>query len=120
MHPDKIIRLRTAGDGISVTLVNLFVSLPVCWLEVAEILQIVKKGPDHLVGITAVKFVPFGFTQGYRHNLVTGIARGLGQRFLWDFAGDSRPANPGSAALAQYRLDRRDESACSRQIGRAS
>src|SRR5437870_12824904 len=108
MDPDNSIRLRTAGDRICVTLVKLVVSLPVCWLEVAEILQIVKKGPDHLVGITVVKFVPFGFTQGYRHNLVTGIARGLGQRFLWDFARDSRPANPGSAAFAQHRLDCRD------------
>src|SRR6516164_7439219 len=114
MHPDKIIRLRTPSDGICVTLVNLFVSLPVCWLEVADILQIVKEGPDHLVGITVVKFVPFGFTQGYRHNLVTGIARGLGQRFLWDFARDSRPADPSSAAFAQHRLDCRDESSRSR------
>src|SRR6266478_9482710 len=101
MHPDKIIRLRTAGDGICVTLVNLLVSLPICWLEVAEILQVVKKGPDHLVGITVVKFVPVGFTQGYRHNLVTGSARGLGQRFLWDFARDSRPANPYPASFTQ-------------------
>src|SRR5437879_11675830 len=103
MHPDKIIRLRTAGDGISVTLVNLFVSLPVCWLEVAEILQIVKKGPDHLVGITVVKFVPFGFTQGYRHNLVTGIARGLGQRFLRDFASGTRRANAYNGSYNQQR-----------------
>src|SRR6266581_4939247 len=114
MHPDKIIWLRTAGDGICVTLVNLFVSLPVCWLEVAEILQIVKKRPDHLVGIAVVKFVPFGFTQGYRHNLVTGVASGFGQRSLWNFARNSRPTNPHATALAQHRLNCGDESPCCR------
>src|SRR5438874_2267166 len=114
MHSDKIMRLRTAGDGICVTLVNFVVSLPVCWLEVAEILQIVKKRPDHLIGITVVKFVPFGFTQGYRHNLVAGIARGLGQRFLWDFARDSRPADPRSASFTQHRFDCGHKSSCSR------
>src|SRR5207237_10916810 len=113
VHPDEIVGLRTAGDGLCVTFVNLFVSWPVCWLEVAEILQIVKKRPDHLVGITVVKFVPFGFTQSYRHNLVTGIARGLGQRFLWDFARDSRPAYPGSASFTQHRLDCGHEPSCS-------
>ena len=85
VHPDEIVGLRTAGDGICVTLVNLFVSLPVCWLEVAEILQIVKQRPDHFVGIAVVKFVALGFTQGYRHNLVTGVARGFGQRLLVGF-----------------------------------
>src|ERR1700746_2865083 len=108
VYPNEIVGLRTATDGIRVTLVNLFVSLPVCWLKVAEILQIVKKGPDHLIGIAVVKFVPFGFTQGYRHNLVTGIACGLGTRFMWDLPRDPRPADPGSATLAQYRFDRRD------------
>src|SRR5881296_1999786 len=108
MYPDEIIRLSATADGIRVAVVNLFVSLPVCWLEVAEILQIVKKRPDHFVGIAVVKFVPFGFTQGYRHNLVADIARGLGQRFLWDFARDSRPADPGSTAFTQHRLDCRD------------
>src|SRR5260370_7375698 len=96
MHPDKIIRLRTAGDGICVTLVNLFVSLPVCWLEVAEILQIVKKRPDHLVGIAVVKFVPFGFTQGYRHNLVTRVPGAFLHRSLSNFSPDSLPTNPPS------------------------
>src|SRR6266481_910741 len=67
VYPDEIVGLRTAADGFRVAIVNLFVSLPVCRIEVAEILQIVKQRPDHLVGITVVKFVPFGFTQGYRH-----------------------------------------------------
>src|SRR5436190_7423007 len=108
MYPDEIIRLSATADGIRVAVVNLFVSLPVCRLKLAEILQIVKQRPDHFVGIAVVKFVPFGFTQGYRHNLVADIARGLGQRFLWDFARDSRPADPGSTAFAQHWLDRRD------------
>ena len=114
MDPDEIVGLRTAGDGICVTLVNLFVSLPVCRLEVAEILQIVKQRPDHLVGIAVVKFVPFGFTQGYRHNLVTGVAGGFGQRSLWNFARNSRPTNPHATALAQHRLNCGNESACCR------
>src|SRR5206468_8329468 len=108
MYPDEIIRLSATADGIRVAVVNLFVSLPVCRLKLAEILQIVKKRPDHFVGIAVVKFVPFIFTQGYRHNLVTGIARRFGERFSWDFTCNSRPADPGSAALAQHRLDRGD------------
>src|SRR5947208_16221121 len=60
MHPDEIIRLRAAADGIGVTLVNFLVGLPICRLKVAEILQIVKKRPDHFVGIDVVKFVALG------------------------------------------------------------
>jgi hypothetical protein len=78
MHPDEIIRLRAAADGIRVTLVNLFVSLPVCRLEVAEVLQIVEKRPDHLVGIAVVKFVALGFTESHRHNFVAGVTCGFG------------------------------------------
>ena len=50
VDPDEIVGLGTAGDRIRITFVYLLVSLPICRLEIAEILQIVKQRPDHLVG----------------------------------------------------------------------
>src|SRR5260370_7426570 len=63
MHPDEIIRLRASRDGIRVALIDLFVSLPVSRLEVAEILQIAKNVPDHLLQIASVKSLPSDLPQ---------------------------------------------------------
>src|SRR4029077_3473664 len=82
--------------------------------EVAKILQIMKQRPDHLVGIAVVEFVALGFTQGHWHDIVTGVAGGFGQRSLWNFASDSRPANPRATAVAQHRLNCGNKSAKSR------
>ena len=108
VHPDKIVGVGAPNNGIRVAVVDFLVSLPVCRLEVAEILQVMKQRPDHFVGIAVVKLIALGFTQSHRDNLVTGVAPGFGKRFLWDFTRNSRPADPGSAALAQHRLDRGD------------
>ena len=100
VHPDEIVGLRTADDGIRVTVVNLLVSLPVCRLEVAEILQIVKQRPDHLVGIAVVKFVALSLTQGHRHDIVTGVAGGFGQRLVVEFC-PRFPANQSTSRRAR-------------------
>src|SRR5438094_1145001 len=104
MNPDEVVRLRGAGDGFRVSHVHLFISLPICRLEIAKILQIVKKRPNHLVGVSVIKFVALAFTQTHRHNLIAGVARGLGKRSLWNFARNPRPADPSSATLAQHWL----------------
>src|SRR5258705_703302 len=74
-----------------------------------------KKRPDHLVGIAVVKFVALSLTQGHRHDIVTGVAGGFGQRSLWNFARGSRPTNPRPTALAQHRLNCGNKSANSRR-----
>ena len=118
VHPDEIVGLRGVEDRIRVALVNFPVSLPVCRFEIAEALQIMKERPDHLIRIAVVKFVAFCLAQAHWHDLVTGVARGFGQRLLVrDFARNSRPADPGAAAFAQHRLHRRDESAGGRRHG---
>ncbi len=106
VDPDEIVGLGTAGDGIRVTFVNLFVSLPVRRLEIAEVLQIVKQRPDHLVGIAVVKFVALGFAQGHRHDIVTGVAGGFGQRslgFCRRFPANQSTCHRARAAPAQLR-----------------
>ena len=108
VHPDEVARLAVSRNCLGVTLVHCFVGLPVGGLEVAKVLQVVKQRPDYFVGIAVVKLIALGFTQSHRDNLVTGVAPGFGKRFLWDFTRNSRPADPGSAALAQHRLDRGD------------
>src|SRR5436189_5603855 len=37
VHPDEIVGMCAAADGIRVAVVHLFVSLPVCRVEVAEV-----------------------------------------------------------------------------------
>ena len=114
VHPDEIVGLRTPGDGIRVAVVNFFVSLPVRRLEVTEVLQVMKQRPDHLIGIAVVEFVALRLTQGHRHDIITGVAGGFGQRSLWNFARCSRPTNPRATALAQHRLNCGNKSADSR------
>src|SRR5438552_18177030 len=101
MYPDEIIRLSATADGIRVAVVNLFVSLPVCRLKLAEILQVVKKRPDYFVEMAVVKSDPFIFTQGYRHNLVTGIACRYSERFSCCFTCNSSPTDQGTFAIVQ-------------------
>src|SRR5438552_85157 len=108
VHPDEITWLAIACDGLGVAFVDRLVSLPERRLEVTEVLQVMKQRPDDLVGVAVIKFVAFGFTQTHRHNLVAGVSRGFDERLLWDFTCNSRPADPGSAALAQHRFDRGD------------
>src|SRR4029450_2014026 len=114
VDPDEIVRLRVADDCIRIACVHLFISLPVCRLEIAEILQIVKQRPDHLVGIAVVEFVALGFTQRHRHDVITGVMGRFGQRPLWNFARDSRPTNPCATTLAQNWFNRGNKSADSR------
>src|SRR5438034_10987853 len=97
-------------DSFGVTFVDLPVGLPVPRLEIAEVLQIVKQRPDDLIGIAVVKFVALSFAKSDRHHLVTSVACGFGERLLWNFAGNSRPADPRATAFAQHRFHRRDES----------
>ena len=115
VDPDEVVRLTVSCDGFRVTLVDRLVCLPVGRLEVAKVLQVMKQRPDHFVGVAIVKLVPLGFAQTHRYNRVAGIA---GSLFEWsggNFSCNSRPANPGPAALAQHRLDRRDQSARGRR-----
>src|SRR5215468_9039036 len=99
VDPDEIVALGAADDRVRIPFVYLLVSLPIRRVEIAEILQIVKQRPDHLVGIPVVKFVSLGFAQGHRYDIVTGVAGGLGQRLVRDFAGGPRPTNPRPTAL---------------------
>ena len=115
MDPDEIVRSRVANDRVRVPFVHLLVSLPIRRLEIAKILQVMKQRPDHLVGIAVVEFVALGFAEGHRHDIVTGVAGGFGQRSLWNFARDSRPTNPRATALAQHRLNCGNKSADSRR-----
>ena len=114
MDPDEIVALGTADDRIRIPFVYLLVSLPIRRVEIAEILQIVKQRPDHLVGEAVVKFGALSLTQGHRHDVVTGVAGGFGQRLVRDFARGSRPTNPRPTALAQHRLNCGNKSADSR------
>src|ERR1043166_4676144 len=109
VHPGEVVSLRAVSDGIRKTLVYCFVRLPVCRLEVAKVLQIMKQRPNHLVGIAVVEFIALGLAKANLHYFVTGVAGGFGQRPLWNFAGNSRPPNPSSTALTQHRLHCRNE-----------
>src|SRR5205823_4422221 len=102
-------------DGFRVTLVDRLVCLPVGRLEVAKVLQVVKQRPDHFIGVAVVKLVPLGFGQTHRYNRVAGIARGFFEWSGGNFSRNSWPADPGPAALAQYRLDRRHQPARGRR-----
>src|SRR5689334_2655716 len=114
VDPDEIVWSRIADDLVSKPFVYLFISVPVFWLEITKILQIVKQRPDHLVGITVVELIPLSLTEGHRHDVVTGIAGGFGQRLFRDFARNTGPTDPCAATLAQHRLNCRNQSARSR------
>ena len=115
VDPDEIVGLRAADDRIRIPFVYLLVSLPIRRLEIAEILQVVKQRPDHLVGIAVVKFVALSLTQGHRHDIVTGVAGGFGQRLVMGFC-PRFPANQSTfrrarAAPAQLRKQVRRQQA---------
>src|SRR5262249_43255527 len=112
--PDEIVRSRAADDRIRVTFIHLLISLPICRLEIAKILQVVKQRPDHLVGIAVVEFVALGFGQCHGHDLITGVVSRFNERSWWNCASDSGPADPRSTSLAQHRLNCGNKSADSR------
>src|SRR5215470_3655350 len=113
VHPDEVVSLRAVSYGVGITLVYCLVSLPVCGLEVAKILQIVEQRPDHLVGITVIKLVAFGFAKSDRHDFVARVTCGVSQRASWKFSRNSRPADPSAAAFSQDRFLRGDKSSSS-------
>src|SRR5262245_47692097 len=115
VHPDEGVSLRAVSDGIRKTLVYCFVRLPICRFEVAKVLQIMKQRPDHLVGITVVKFVALGPAKSNRHYFVTGVTCRFGERTLRDFARNSGPSNPDTTAFPQHRLHCSNEASDSRR-----
>ena len=76
-----------------------------------------KLGADKkiIVGICAILVGGFGvhkFILGYTNEgiiqLLLGLACGIGEWPLWYLPGNSRPADPSSAALTKHRFDCRD------------
>jgi hypothetical protein len=115
VDPDEVVRLAVSYDRLRVTLVDHLVCLPVGRLEVAKVLQVMKQRPDYFVGVAVVKLVALGFAQTHRHSRVAGIAGGLFEWSGGNFSRNSWPADPSPAALAQHRLDRRDQPARGRR-----
>ena len=70
-----------------------------------------KQRPDDFVGIAVVKLVTLRLTQRHWYDLVTGVARGVGERRLRDITRHADPADPRPRAFAQYWLDGTDEPA---------
>src|SRR6266513_703757 len=100
VHPHEVVSLRAVSNDIGVPFIHCLVSFPKCRLETAKVLQIVEQRPDHLIGVTIVKFVAFGFAKSHGHHFVTCAARGLSKWALWDFACDPRPSDPDPTPLA--------------------
>src|SRR4029453_5046828 len=103
-HPHEVVSARAPSDGIGVTFVYCFVRFPKCRLKTAKVLQIMEQRPDHLIGVTIVKFVPVGFAKSNRYYFVTGVTRGFGERALGDLACNPGPSNPDTTAFAQHRF----------------
>src|SRR5437773_12254641 len=91
VHPAEVAGSAVPGDRFGITLVYRLVRLPEGWLEVAEVLQIMKQRPDDLVGIAKVKLVAFCFAQRYRQDTVAYATGGFGERRVRDLACDPRP-----------------------------